>query len=781
MAETQEAILKVSLRDYKKEIDDLRASLLSLNETDEEYAKIANEVKEKQTKLNEVMSVGKRNSDALDGSYNALVNQMARLKKAWRETASELERKNLGQEILKINNQLKALDASTGNFQRNVGDYANAFEEAMKKSLQGLGGLDGALGNTLGTIGRLIPLIKKATQAATTGLKGVKAAIISTGVGALIVALTTIIANWDSISNAITGANDEIEKHKKLTEETLDANKKLEQKIKDETKIMNAQGKSQKQILQYQLQQNQAIQGNIEARMLELKIQIEQIEKQGWLLNLLTGERKVLKELKAQYDELDKERKSTQQTIHDLSVDIQVEDIKTTNVRGKARETQYKKTMERLKDFGKTELQVLYENANEELNLLAKEYNKKIISRKQYEEAATKVVQEFNKKRTEILQNEIDTLTNGIEDRLGKSLDENYALKQVQKIYEESYNALKKAEEEELKLYSGNEQKKLEIKEKYVKLREKLELERIANEDKATTDSLEKSYGSETSNAKRDMDMTVRGENNRFDLYSANATSFNLEAELEHIQTIYNAQEKYFNFVIQKNQEILEAENITDEERALAQQRLADAQMGLEEAKTKKTIAEIRARNKANAQSSKFTIQDAQKTAQALGSILGTINQAYEDNLRQKVENGEMSQEEAEKEFNRTKGLQYAETVMNTAAAAMGAYNSLASIPYVGPALGAAAAAAAVAAGAMQIQQIKNAKFDANGGTGEGANPIVIPPIATYAPTESTVDTGQSDVDKLSNALERTTLYVSVTDVDNAQAKQRKRNQETSW
>lgn len=46
------------------------------------------------------------------------------------------------------------------------------------------------------------------------------------------------------------------------------------------------------------------------------------------------------------------------------------------------------------------------------------------------------------------------------------------------------------------------------------------------------------------------------------------------------------------------------------------------------------------------------------------------------------------------------------ETVISTADAAMKAYSAMASIPYVGPALGVAAAAAAVAAGAVQLQSI---------------------------------------------------------------------------
>lgn len=127
-----------SLKDYKKHIDELRGSLLQLDESSEEYAKIAAEIKTEQDKLNEVMKVGKKDTDAVDGSYNKLSQTMAELKKQWKATGDEAERNELGKKILEINNQLKELDASTGNFQRNVGDYENSFKKAMGSLKEGV-------------------------------------------------------------------------------------------------------------------------------------------------------------------------------------------------------------------------------------------------------------------------------------------------------------------------------------------------------------------------------------------------------------------------------------------------------------------------------------------------------------------------------------------------------------------------------------------------------------------------------------------------------------------
>lgn len=60
--------------------------------------------------------------------------------------------------------------------------------------------------------------------------------------------------------------------------------------------------------------------------------------------------------------------------------------------------------------------------------------------------------------------------------------------------------------------------------------------------------------------------------------------------------------------------------------------------------------------------------------------------------------------------FELGKNAALVQTAMNTYSAAMGAYNSLAGIPYVGPALGAAAAAAAIYMGMQQMDKIRSQK-----------------------------------------------------------------------
>ena len=203
-----------SLKDYKKHIDDLRGSLLQLDETSEEYKKISQEIKNEQDKLNEVMKAGKYDVDQAEGSYNQLTKTMSELKKEWKATGDEARRAELGQQILDINNQLKELDQSTGDFHRSVGDYANAFEQAFDKCLDGVKNLDGPIGDLGGTVKNLLPVIKSVNQTAVAGLSGVKKALASTGIGLIIVAVGELVSHWQDLLNIVGVSQEDMQEFK---------------------------------------------------------------------------------------------------------------------------------------------------------------------------------------------------------------------------------------------------------------------------------------------------------------------------------------------------------------------------------------------------------------------------------------------------------------------------------------------------------------------------------------------------------------------------------------
>ncbi len=173
-------------------------------------------------------------------------------------------------------------------------------------------------------------------------------------------------------------------------------------------------------------------------------------------------------------------------------------------------------------------------------------------------------------------------------------------------------------------------------------------------------------------------------------------------------------------------------------------------------------------------------VQAFQESFSQIGNLLGAVYSAYEANIQAQLKEGKISQEQAEKQLEEYRGIKAAGAAMDALGSAVGAYNSMASIPYVGPALGAIAAAAALAAGYANVRQIlaTNKNNVGNGGT---QYKEVTPTQADYSPTYVTNLTGQQETENLANALTDTPIWVSVQDIDSAQEKGRVRVQESTF
>lgn len=109
-------------------------------------------------------------------------------------------------------------------------------------------------------------------------------------------------------------------------------------------------------------------------------------------------------------------------------------------------------------------------------------------------------------------------------------------------------------------------------------------------------------------------------------------------------------------------------------------------------------------------------ISSYSKLANSLGGIFGQIADFMEEDIKQKVKNGELSEEQAEKEFERVKSIQITEAVLSTLSGAVGAFMGTwndKSIPFawLRGILAGINTAAVVGTGVAQIQKISNTKF----------------------------------------------------------------------
>lgn len=114
--------------------------------------------------------------------------------------------------------------------------------------------------------------------------------------------------------------------------------------------------------------------------------------------------------------------------------------------------------------------------------------------------------------------------------------------------------------------------------------------------------------------------------------------------------------------------------------------------------------------------------------------------------------------------FAAMKAFRIAETIIDTYRAAQGAYAALAGIPFVGPALGAAAAAAAILSGMARVRQIQ-AMQPGGGAAGGGGGPSVSAPPIPTAPGASAPPAGEEPA-KAPTQTVNVHIYGNVVDHD---------------
>ena len=138
-------ILSVSLKDYKKQIDDLKSSMLSLQKGSDEYKKAAQQAKDMQDKLNSVMKDAKTGADAESNSLNALREQLSQMKAEAANLDVGTEKyKEAAVQIDNLNNKIKEAEEAQGNFSRNVGNYTGSMVDAFSQLGVNISGLKGA-------------------------------------------------------------------------------------------------------------------------------------------------------------------------------------------------------------------------------------------------------------------------------------------------------------------------------------------------------------------------------------------------------------------------------------------------------------------------------------------------------------------------------------------------------------------------------------------------------------------------------------------------------------
>ena len=820
-----------TIKGLKKEISDLKKTLDNATIGSEQFEQASKELATAQATLKTVLADGNKTTEAVDGSYNHLAATMAELKKQWKATADEAKRNELGKQIDKINSQLKDFDKSIGNNQRLVGSYAEEFKKALAEqddatlqtrtkleSLQkvasglasGYAAVQGAMtllnienenlqqamvkvqsamaiAQGVGGMKDLVEGLSRAKVAfsgAVSGCKmfigslsGVQKAIIATGIGALVVAVGLLIANWKTIKNLFNNTS-EIEKSRKaLAEFNLEVSKLTAQgvaknitsfsRLKDiAVSLGDDLGKRAKFIKEY----------SSELEQMGIQVKNNNDFEEVFIKN--TNKYITALTQRAKADAL----KSYSGKIYEeyltkvAEIDAKIADAEATYKNGwyltsiaeKNAEAKYLKKKAQLEAERKeleTSTNTIMKNASTEITKLEGEYKKvlKITT-------TTKKPTDNTKDK----QKEVDEAL-----RVAKLEDE-------QKLYDE----LEQKYKEYLKVYKGNKEKELEIfnwyTDQYTELvMGKLDAEIKANEGivksaeetrKKLAEEDKKRYEEAVAASEKRLGAKLGGYDKAEEkqLYTnerrkpeGNGEINAIDNELQKLETLKSITQEMTNL---RDAAIVEEQNLFDESSArwieLEQQKVAIREQ------TERTLAEI---------SRQYAEQEKNRQRTLAKSITSTFTSAL-SSASQIISSIQEGIDTTNKEgFEKNKKMQIAnatiQMLVGITTAMAGAFTTKS-----GPwdiALAAIQAATIATTGGIQIANIKKQTFDGGGGdVSAGATPTALM-SATDIPVSYTRNLmGDAETEEMNKAQQ---VYILESEIQDSSRKVEVREQNTNF
>lgn len=196
MAEVIEKVINIhtgdgerSVKSLKKEISDLRDSLLNVEQGSQDWEDITKRLIKDQEDLAAVTKVSTKENNAAADSIAGMEKQYSSMYKAYRLLTEEQRNspfgKNMASELETLSNKLNDTKKNVGNFKDNIGRYTQSAMEAFK----GLGGSVSALQGPIGI--------------ANNGFKALS-------MNPVMMFLTTLVAVISRVAEAIKG-NEELQ------------------------------------------------------------------------------------------------------------------------------------------------------------------------------------------------------------------------------------------------------------------------------------------------------------------------------------------------------------------------------------------------------------------------------------------------------------------------------------------------------------------------------------------------------------------------------------------
>ena len=714
-------------------------------------------VKDLRQELKELKDVLVSTEQGTD-EYNTALQQAAEITHTLKEQTEEVNASamDFGQIV---GNCTKTIGGIVGGFQA-AKAAMNLFgieNEEVVKSLQKMQSLM-AITQALPSIDNGVKAFKRlklAITAATGGVHGFKAALISTGIGAAVVAVGLLAANFDKLKSWISGTNEELEKQKQLRmeEHLQDINDKLDKRISLEKQVRKAGGQSDVEIARELVAE---LDKEIANRKTKLEIE-RRSEAAAWnavSLAKQAGKSKLeINQLEESANRHVERRERLEQEIAQIN------------------ESQLRQAREDLK---------LQEALEEARKIKAKQdaAAAEAERRRKDAEAARKKRIEDEKKAVEELKKKYGELA--AEMKLYDASDFEKELDSLQKNEDKALEVIKNARAKGIISQKQYEADKLNIQKHYAKLREQATKDEETRKRDEELTAMDTNYQLQQALLQKQFDEQLISQKDFTDRKKELMTAY-VEDYVSQIQYILDTENNL------TDEQILDLTNKINEARGLLTQDTQDQNQDPNISKAQQISEAINA--------SALALNDFSDNP-AWGNILRNVATlaANWDLLHQQIQKGgkeaftayaqiaatalsavaqmmnglAAEQDTTDKEgFERAKKFQIAGATMSMLAGIASAWAS--SMQLMFPAnviVGSLLSAMMLTTGIMQINKIRKQQFNGGGSSGGGGSPNTGAISQVIAPVQYTQDVQGASIE---GAIKDSKVYVTETDISNTQ------------
>lgn len=628
--------------------------------------------------------------------------------------------------------------------------------ETVIKSLQKMQSLM-AITQAIPAIDDAVKAFKRlglAIKGATIGMSSLKKALISTGIGAAVVAVGALVANFDKLKAAITGTNDELEKEKqlKMDEHLKKVNDELGKRLGLEEQIRKAGGQDDVTIAEERVK---SIEKEIKKKELLIEANRREQTQAYMAYNNAIQQGKAqsyINELKENWVNISKKEDVYSK---------EIEAIRNNQLKTAKEELEIEKKLQAARDIKAKQDEAA--QAAEDARKTAEENRKKRI------EDEKKAVEELRKKYGELAE----------DIKLYDATDYEKDLDSLDKAEQKSIQTIEDAQKKGIISKEQYEKDKLAIEKYYIQLRDNAQKEEAQKQREQSIALLDTTYQLEQAKLQKQYDEGLISEKDFTD------------RKKELLET-------YVQDYVDNIQFMLDTENgLTDEQILDLTNKINDARALLKPEETTEGDSLTKGISEA-INASALALNDFSNNP-AWGNILKNVATltANWDTLHKQIKeggskafsayaqiaatslsavaqmmNGLAAEQDTsnKKGFEQSKKYQIAGATMSMLAGIASAWAS--SMQLMFPAnviIGSALSAMMLGTGIAQIQKIKSTEFNGNGSTSSAsATPNTSAINSVIAPVQYTQDVQGASIE---GAIKDSKVYVTETDISNTQNK----------